>query len=69
MKKKLVYVPVCAEWGDTAGLLDNLKIALKNLDVYIIDDPRYVESDLLGIIVSNRKITSKELQKIDAEGL
>lgn len=68
MKKELKYVAVCAEWGDTAGLLDNLKIALKHLDIYVIDDPRCAESDLLGIIVSNRKVTKKELTMINEEG-
>jgi hypothetical protein len=66
MKKELVYVPVSAEWGDTSGLLDNLKIALKHLDIHVTDDPRY-EGDLLGIIVSNRKITKKELKTIGEE--
>ena len=68
MKKELKYIEVAADWKDTSDLLDNFKVALKNFGLYLIDDPRYEGSDMIGVLISNRKITKKELEKIDEKG-
>jgi len=70
MKKELVYVEVRTNEDDAVGdLIFAFEKALKLFGLYLVDDPRCRGLDGIALLLSNRKITKKELQKIDQEEL
>lgn len=60
----LKYEEVSSDCRDTDGLVDSFTSALKSFGLHIIEDPRFDGSDMFGFLISNRKITLKELDEI-----
>lgn len=53
-----------ADWKEVSPqFLDQLQEELKLFGLTVIDDPICEGSDTYGIIISNRPLTSKELEK------
>jgi hypothetical protein len=65
--KKLIRLKEDTIWADwkevSPEFLNQLETSLKKFKLFVTDDPVCEGSDMYGVIISNRPLTSKELAK------
>ncbi|MEA3339251.1 MAG: hypothetical protein U9R15_04735 [Chloroflexota bacterium] len=55
---------VYADWKDTNGLIDNFEKAIENFGLFMYDNPECSDSDTYGFIISNKRLTKKQVIKL-----
>ena len=53
------------DWKDDGG--DAFRKALRSIGIYVYEAPSFAGADALGYIVSRKKLTRKEIQRLDKE--
>lgn len=61
LPKDLKMTEVSADVGDVSWLVEGFINAIERLGGYVYDDPRHKGSDMYGFIVSNKKLTKKQI--------
>jgi hypothetical protein len=69
MRKTLQYMDVAADAGyNLSDFVESLESALTHFGLVVVEDPRYEGSDMIGVLICNRKPTKTELDEIVEEG-
>ena len=65
-KKKQKIFEVLADWKDLDGLVESFTEAINGLGGHVEWIPSYEDSDMVGLFVSAKKMTKKEINENDS---
>jgi hypothetical protein len=52
-----------ADYKDLEGFIEEMDIALRRLDIYVVQDPRYSDSDMYGVIFHKGPVNPYQLYR------